>query len=82
MVGCCHLAGLWYRHQNVAALADLMPHPAGETAPDVDAVVAEQPINLLDRVLGNQAPGLRQGLANHRHCQRRRLHHAERGTRQ
>ena len=71
-----------HRHQDVPALADLMRHPTGETVPNVDAAVAEQPVDLLDRVLGHQAAGLRQRLADHRHRQRRRLHHAERGTSQ
>jgi hypothetical protein len=33
----------------------------GEALPDVDAAVAEQAIDLLDRVIGHQAAGLRSG---------------------
>ena len=69
-----------HRHQDVPALADLVRHPAGETVPHVDAVVAQQPVHLLDRVLGHQAPRLGQRLADHRHRQRCGRHHAQRGA--
>jgi len=51
------------------ARADQMRHPAGEAVPDVDAFVAEQPVDLLDRVLGHEAARLRQCLPDHRHRQ-------------
>jgi hypothetical protein len=68
--------------KNVLALADLMRHPTRKTVPYVDAVVAQHPVDLLDRVLGRQAAGLRQRLADHRDCERGGLHDAECGTRQ
>jgi hypothetical protein len=67
-----------HRYQDILAPGDLLRHPAGETVPYVDAVVAEQPIHLLDCVLGHQTPGLGQRMADHRHRQRRRRHHAKR----
>lgn len=69
-------------HQDVAVPADLMRHPVRETVPNIDAVVAQQPIHLLDRVLGRQAPRLRQRLADRRHRQRGRVHQPERRIRQ
>ena len=69
-----------HRHQDVPALADLMRHPAGETVPHVDAVVAQHPVDLLDRVLGDQTSGLRERLSDHRDRERRGLHDAERGA--
>ena len=56
-----------------------MRHPAGEALPDVDAAVAEQSIDLLDRVPGHQTARLRQGLADHRHGKRGADHDAQRG---
>ena len=44
---------------DVVARSYQMWHPAGEALPDVDAAVAEQAIDLLDRVLGHQAACLR-----------------------
>ena len=34
--------------------ADQMRHPAGQAVPDIDVVIAEQSVDLLDRVLGHQ----------------------------
>lgn len=45
-----------HRHQDVVALADLVRHPAGEAVPHGDAVITEHPIDLLNRVLGDQSP--------------------------
>jgi hypothetical protein len=56
-----------HRHQDVPPLADLVRHPAGEAVPHTDAVVAEQSVHLLDRMLGHQAAG--QGLTDQRHRQ-------------
>src|SRR4051812_44320970 len=70
-----------HRHQSLLARPDLMRDPTGKALPHVDAMVAEQPVHLLDRMLGDQAPSLRQRLANHRHRQRRCLHHPERRAR-
>jgi hypothetical protein len=67
-----------HRHQYLLALADLVRHPAGKAVPDVDAVVAQQPVHLLDRVFCLQSLGLGQRLANQRDRQRGRRHRAER----
>ena len=65
-------------HQDVPTFADLMRHPAGKTVPHVNAVVAQQPVHLLDRVLCLQPPGLRQRLTDQRHRQRGGRHRAQR----
>jgi len=64
-----------HRHQGVLTAVQLMRHPAGKAVPHVDAVVAEQPVHLLDGVFGHQAACLRQGLADHHHRERCRRHH-------
>ena len=69
-----------HRHQDILTASDLMWHPAGETVPYVDAVIAEQPIHLFDRMLGHQTTSLGQRMADHRNRQRRRRHHAKRRT--
>src|SRR5690242_6383978 len=71
-----------HRYQNLLARPDLVRNPTGKALPHVDAMVAEQPVHLLDRMLGDQAPSLRQRLANHRYRQRRCLHYPERRARQ
>jgi hypothetical protein len=69
-----------HRHQDVRAGTDLLRHPAGEAVLHVGASVAQQPVHLLDRVLGHQPTNLRQRLADHRHRQRGARHHPERGA--
>jgi len=49
-----------------------MWNPAGEAVPYIDILVAEQSVDLLDRVLGHQTSRLRQCLADYRDRQRRR----------
>jgi hypothetical protein len=71
-----------HRHQSFPPCADLVRNPTGKALPNVDSGVAEQAVHLLDRMLGHQAPGLRQRLADQRHRQRRRPHHPERRARQ
>ncbi len=71
-----------HRDQDVRAAAHLLRDPVGKAVPHVDARVAHQPVHLLDRMLGHQAARLRQGLADHRHRQRRACHHTKRGPRQ
>jgi hypothetical protein len=53
-----------------------------ETVPHVDAVVAQHPVDLLDRVLGHQNLCQCERLSDHRDRERGGLHNAERGTRQ
>jgi transposase len=69
-----------HRHKNVPRRADLMRHPARETVPRVDAGVAQHPVDLFDRVLGDQALRLRERLSDQRHRERRGLHDAECGA--
>ena len=56
-------------NDNLATRSDQMGNPVGEAFPDIDFLIAEQTINLLDRVLGHQTSCLRQCLPNHRHRQ-------------
>ncbi len=70
-----------HRHQDVLLRADLLRHPVGEAVPHVDALVAHQPVHLLDRMLGHQTPRLGQSLADHGHRQRGARHHPKRGAR-
>ena len=70
---------------DVAARSHQMRHPAGEALPDIDATVAEQTIDLLDRVLCAtlcRVLALKSGLANHRDGQRRAGHDAQCGRRE
>jgi hypothetical protein len=64
--------GSVHRDHDVPALTYLVRHPAGETVPNIDAIGAQQPVHLLDRVLYLQAPGLSQRLTNQSHRQRGR----------
>ena len=65
-----------HRHQDVLLGGKLLRHPAGETVPHVDACVAHQPVDLLDRVLRHQPT--RRRLADHRRRQRRSRHPTQR----
>ena len=42
-------------HQRRLPPGELVRHPTRETVPHVDAVVAQHPIDLIDRVLGHQS---------------------------
>ena len=57
-------------NDNLPARSDQMGNPVCETVPDIDVLIAEQAIDLLDRVLGHQTSGLCQCLTDHRHRQR------------
>jgi hypothetical protein len=65
---------------DVLARADDLWDPIGEERPDRDGLVAQQPIDLFDRMLRQQAPRLCQGVANHRYGKRRAGHDADRGV--
>jgi hypothetical protein len=62
-----------------------MGNPASKALPNVNlgrsllrpVLVTEQAVDLLDRMLGHQAPRLRQCLPDHRHRQRGARHHPE-----
>jgi len=56
-------------NDNLPTPSDQMRNPVGETFPDIDFLVAEQTVDLLDRMLGHQTPRLRQCLPDHRHRQ-------------
>ena len=63
-------------------LANDLRHPGRKHIPNDDALIAQQPIDLLDGVLAEQPARLRQGLADDRHRQRSTRHHPERTVRQ
>ena len=71
-----------HRHEGDASPVHLVRYPPRKAVPHVNAAVAEQPVHLLDRVLGHQAARLGQSLADHRHRERCRRHHPKRGARQ
>jgi hypothetical protein len=56
--------------------------PGGENVPGLDRAIAQQPVDLLDGVLGEKAAGLRQRLADDRDAQRCPGHHPQRRIRQ
>ena len=63
---------------DLASCSNHAGHPVREAVPDVDARVAEQPVDLLDRVLGDQTTRLRQRLPDRGHRQRHARHHTQR----
>ena len=68
-----------HRHHDVGARPDHLRDPRGEDVPRLDPRIAQQPVDLLDGVLGQKAAGLGQRPANHRDGQRGACHHPERG---
>ena len=72
-------AGLVHRYQGLRAAAHLLRHPARKAVPHVYATIAQQPVHLLDRVLGQQVVRLGQSLTDHRNRQRRTRHNVTRG---
>ena len=62
------------------ARADDFPHPGREHLPDDDAAIAQQPIDLFDGVLVDEAARLRQRMANDRDSQRSAGHHPQRAV--
>ena len=67
-------------NQDRLALPHHVRHPPGEAVPDVDALVAEQAVDLLDRMLGGKPARLRQRLADDRDRERGACHHPQRRT--
>src|SRR5271154_3354379 len=65
---------------DLLAWADDFPHPGREYLPDDDASIAQQPIDLFDRVLVDEAARLRQRMADDRDRQRSAGHDAERAV--
>jgi hypothetical protein len=68
-----------HRHDDVGARSDHLRDPGGEDVPRLDPGIAQQPVDLLDGVLGQKATRLRQGLTDYRDRQRGARHHPERG---
>jgi hypothetical protein len=50
-------------HSELLAWANHIRHPVSEILPNIDPGVAQQPVYLFNRVLGNQSPGLGQPLS-------------------
>ena len=69
-----------HRHRDAVALADHVRHPMPQQGIDVDALVGQQPVHLLDRVLGQPPACQRQTLADQADRQRRGLDRPERGS--
>ena len=65
---------------DLLAAADRLRNPLREHLPGTDAGVAQQPVDLFDRMLGQQSPRLRQRMADHRNRQRRPGHHPQRAV--
>ena len=62
------------------ALANDLGHPGREHVPHDDALIAQQPVDLLDGVLAEQTARLGQGMADDRNRQRSARHDAERAV--
>jgi hypothetical protein len=71
-----------HRHHDLGARGDEVLHPGLEQIPDLDALIAEQPVDLLDRVFVGDAARLRHAVADHGHGERSVGHHAKRGVAQ
>jgi hypothetical protein len=71
-----------HRHDEVGARPDQFRNPGGEDVPGLELAIAQQPVDLLDGVLGQKATRLGQGLADERDAQRGPGHHPKGGIRQ
>jgi hypothetical protein len=71
-----------HRHDEVGARPDQFRNPGGEDVPRLKLAIAQQPVDLLDGVLGQKAARLGQRFADHRDAQRGPGHHPERRVRQ
>ena len=60
------------------ACTDDFGHPIGEHVPDDDALVAQQPVDLLDGMLGQRTARLSKSLTDDRDGERSTRHDAER----
>ena len=67
-----------HRHDDLAPLAHDLANPRAEQVPGDHARVAQQPVDLFDRRLGEQSTRLRQRLPDQGNRQRRPGHHPER----
>ena len=68
------------RDDHFGAGADEVRRPVGEEGPDVDASIAQEPVYLLDAMLGQRTHGLRQAAPHCMDCQRRTREHAQGGV--
>ena len=68
-----------HRHDDVLARSDHFRDPAGKDIPGLDPGIAQQPVDLLDGMLGQKAARLSQRLADHRDAQRGTRHHPKCG---
>ena len=71
-----------HRDDEIAARADRLLDPEREQSPDADALVSQETIDLLDRMLGRLAAGLRQRLTDDGDRERDARHPAEHRMRQ
>ena len=76
------IVGPVHRHDEVGAGSDQFRNPSGEEIPGLELAIAQQPVDLLDGVLGQKAARLSQGLTDDRDAQRRPGHHPKGGIRQ
>lgn len=56
-------------------------HPVGEQRPDVEGGIAQEPVNLFDRMLGLQPARRRQANPDRMNGERDSMHHAHDGVR-
>ena len=66
-----------HRDEGLGTLADDLGHPRREQLPHDQALVAQEPVDLFDRMLGEQPASLSQRLANDRYRQRSTHHHTQ-----
>jgi hypothetical protein len=67
-------------HRDAVAAADNVRHPVDQQGIDINSPVGQQPVHLLDRVLGQSPARQRQPLADQADRERRGLDRPERGT--
>jgi hypothetical protein len=66
-----------HRHRDFGPWPDDLADPRSEQVPGDNSRVAQQPVDLLDRRLGDQSARRRQRLTDQGHRQRRPRHNAE-----
>ena len=71
-----------HRHDEVGAGPNQFRNPSGEEIPGLELAIAQQPVDLLDGVLGQKAARLGQRFADERDAQRCPGHDPERRVRQ
>ena len=71
-----------HRYHDALASAHQIGYPLGEQRPHLNALVRQQPVDLFDRMLGEQTTCVSQALADQMHRQRSATDDAQRGVRQ